>query len=215
MSAVLIKIKADLVSRPLISALILVTIIASSALLTLALATILNITGPYDRTFKELNAAHVWLYLNRAVVDVDELIEIQLLPGIAERSELQHYAVARARIGDERTWVTVRDIAAPPPAVNRVMVEEGRYLDAQGEALANSILKETHRLAAGDTIEITREDGSRMALPVAGLVYDATWDWYASTQPTPLFVSQDTLYALFPNDALWGWALGVRLHDPD
>ncbi|HSJ59432.1 MAG TPA: FtsX-like permease family protein [Anaerolineae bacterium] len=216
MSAVLIKIKADLISRPLISALILVTIIASSTLLTLALATILNITGPYDRTFQELNGAHVWLYLNRSVVDAGDLVEIQSLPAVAERSELQHYVVARARIGDERTWVMVRDLAVPPPAVGRVRVEEGRYLDTQAaEVVASSILKETHGLAAGEVVEITTADGTPVELPVAGLAYDATWDWYASEQPPPLFVSPDTLYALFPDDSRWGWAIGLRLHDPE
>ncbi|MBN1659161.1 MAG: FtsX-like permease family protein [Anaerolineae bacterium] len=210
------KIRADLISRPLISVLILVTIIVSSTLLTLALATILNITGPYDRTFTQLDAAHVWLYLNRSVVGWDEVIKIQSLPGIAQSSGLQHYVGARVKIGEERTWVTLRDMAIPPPAVNRVMVEEGRYLEGQAEeTVASIILKETHELAAGQVVEITSGSGSQVALPVAGLAYDATWDWYASEQPPPLFVSQDTLYALFPNDALWGWALGVRLHDPE
>jgi hypothetical protein len=46
MDAILQKIKADITSRPLISLLIVVTITAASALLTLALATLLHLNAP-------------------------------------------------------------------------------------------------------------------------------------------------------------------------
>ena len=65
MTVILSKIWADLNSRRLISLLIVVTVSAAAMLLTMALATLMNITGPYDKSFAELNGAHLWLYFNR------------------------------------------------------------------------------------------------------------------------------------------------------
>jgi hypothetical protein len=47
MDAILLKIKADIISRPLIALLIVVTLVAASRLLTLALATLLHLNAPY------------------------------------------------------------------------------------------------------------------------------------------------------------------------
>ncbi len=58
MSAVWQKIVADLLHRRAISLLIITTIITAAALLTLALSTLMNLGGPYDKLFAELNSAH-------------------------------------------------------------------------------------------------------------------------------------------------------------
>jgi len=62
MGAVWQKIKADILSRPVISILILITIASSAALLTPALATLINTNAPYDHTFEEPGGAHVWFH---------------------------------------------------------------------------------------------------------------------------------------------------------
>jgi putative ABC transport system permease protein len=215
MSAILIKIKADLVSRPLMSILILVTIVTSSVLLTLALTTLLNISGPYDSSFRQLNAAHVWLYFSRGQVDKEEIARIEALPGVEASTGLSYQVITRARIGDERTWVTLKTVPAENATVNRLMVQEGRFLEQQAvEAVASNALKQTHGLAAGDDIEITLADGTKRLLPVVGLVYDPMWDWYASEQPPQIYVTTDILRTLYPHEAGWGWALGLRLAEP-
>jgi len=62
MNAVWQKIVADLFHRRAISVLIIITILIASALLTLALSTLMNLGGPYDKLFAELNSAHLWLH---------------------------------------------------------------------------------------------------------------------------------------------------------
>ena len=94
MKAVLQKIKADIVGRPAISILITVTVVAASTLLTLALATLTNISAPYDRAFRELNGAHVWLYFDRDRTRPRDVERIVALPGVAQSTGLRYSAVS-------------------------------------------------------------------------------------------------------------------------
>jgi len=216
MGPILQKIKADIISRPVISALVLITVITSSALLTLALATLMNISGPYDQTFEELDAAHLWLYLDRGRVSRRDVTRIESLPGVAASTSLRYDVVSRAQIGDTRVWVSLRAMPTQTPAVNRLLVQEGRYLaQSEGELLANLSLKDTHQLAVDDVVRITQADGKEVELPVVGLAYDPTWDAYISEQPPYIYLSEQTLREMFPDDSTWGWALGLRLTDPN
>lgn len=216
MGAILQKIKADIISRSPISALILVTIVISSTLLTLALATLINIRGPYDQTFEELNAAHLWLYFDRGKIRARDIARIEALPGIAESTGLRYNIVTRVRIGNTRVWVSLRDIPTQPPAVNRLLIQKGRYLAPhQSEILASEALKDIHQLSVGDVISLTRADGKEVELPVIGLAYDPMWDAYVSDQPPYIYLSEETLRELFPDKSTWGWSIGLRLTDPN
>jgi putative ABC transport system permease protein len=216
MRAILQKIKADIVSRPLISALILITIITSSALLTLALATLSNIYGPYDQTFNELDAAHLWLYLDRERVSARDISRIEALPGVAGSTGLRYNIRSQARMNGDRVWVSLRAIPTQPPAVNRLLIQEGRPLaPGQDEVLANEALKDLHQLAVGDLVTLTRSDGKDIDLPVVGLAYDSTWDIYISEQAPYLYLSVKTLRDLYPEKGTWGWSLGLQLTDPE
>ncbi|MBN1890876.1 MAG: FtsX-like permease family protein [Thermoflexales bacterium] len=216
MDAVWQKIKADIASRRLISSLIVVTIVAASALLTLALATLLNMEAPYDRSFEELNAAHLWLYFDRDKIRARDVERIEALPGVVESTGLQHSIVSRVRIRDTHVWVSLRLTPLQPPAVNRLFVQDGRYLSYQpGEILASRDLQELYGLQTGDAIGVTRWDGKRVDLPVTGLAYNPMWDTYRNTQPPYLYVSEETMRELFPDESSWDWSLGVRLADPE
>lgn len=216
MGAVLVKVKADLLTRPLISALILVTIVTSSTLLTLALATLANISGPYDRAFEELNSAHLWLYFERGKVTRRDVDRIEHLPETEASTGLRYSVVGRAEIAGERTWVTLGALPGEAPAVNRLLLLEGRDLARrQAEVVANTVWKDTHGLAAGDLVQVARAGGGEVDLPVAGLAYDPMWDWYASEQVPYLYVTEDTLRDLYPDETTWSWALGLRLADPN
>jgi putative ABC transport system permease protein len=216
MEAVWQKIKADIISRPLISGLILVAITVSATLLTLALATLMNINAPYDRAFEELNAAHVWLYFNRDRVSLRDITRIEALPGVVESTGLRYSALSRVRVGDAQVWVSLRAVPTGTPAVNRLLVQEGRGLEPhQAELLASKDLDDIYGLAVGERIGITREDGKEVALPVIGLAYNPMWDTYRSSQPPYVYVSEETLRELFPDDSTWDWSIGLRLADPD
>ncbi|MGC9398509.1 MAG: ABC transporter permease [Anaerolineae bacterium] len=216
MNAVLLKIKADLMSRPLISGLILVTLTAAATLLTLALATLMNLNAPYDQAFEMLNAAHLWLYFDREKVSERDLARIRALPAVAQTTELRYSVVSRVRVHDTRVWTSLRVLPTErQPDVNRVLVREGRYLLPREEELLASVdLDDLYELEIGDTIGVTGQDGREVALPIVGLAFNPMWDTYRNTQPPYLYVSEETLRALFPDEETWDWSLGLRLTDP-
>jgi putative ABC transport system permease protein len=220
MDAVWPKIKADITSRPLISILITTTIVAASTLLTLALATLMNIGAPYDRSFQELNGAHLWLYLDRDRIRPRDITRVETLPGVVSSTGLQYSIASRVRIHDTRVWSSLRvvpiETAADTSTVNRLLVQHGRYLvSGQTEILASKDLNDLHRLSVGEAVDITRWDSRTVSLPVVGLAYNPTWDTYRNSQPPYLYVSEETLRELFPDESTWDWSMGLRLEDPE
>lgn len=216
MDAILQKIKADIMSRPFVSVLILITIIASSALLTLALATLMNISVPYDKSFEHLNGAHLWLQFDRDRILRRDIKQIEALPGVVESTGVQYSVPVRIRIGDTRTQVSLRLMPAEMPAVNRLLIQEGRYLlPHEKEVLGSRELHDIYKLAVGDTIGVTRGDGKQIDLEVIGLAYNAMWDTYRSSELPYLYATEETLRSLYPDDTTWEWSLGLRLADPN
>jgi len=215
MEAVWRKMWADVTAHPSISALIVVTIVASSALLTLALATLMNLSAPYERSFDELNGAHLWLYLDRDLVRLRDVQRLEALSGVIGSTGLQHSLNARVRIRDTRVWVSLRVMPPEPPQVNRLLIQEGRYLlPHQAEVLAGKDLRDLYGLEVGDRVTVTRADGKKVELPVIGLAYNPMWDTYRNTQPPYLYVTEETMRSLFPNEETWAWSLGLRLAAP-
>jgi putative ABC transport system permease protein len=215
MRAILKKAKADILSQPLISLLIVITVATSSTLLTLALATLMNLSAPYDRAFEDLNGAHLWLYLDRALVGPRDVERIESLPGIAQSTGLRHHVTTRADLRDNQVAVSLRAIPLEMPEVNRLLVREGRYLTAhQTELLASTDLDDLYKLSVGEPLGVTRSDGERVDLPVIGLAFNPMWDTYRSDQPPYVYVSEETLRELYPDEANWGWSIGLRLVDP-
>ncbi len=216
MRALWLKIKADILVRPLVSLMILLTVISATMLLTLALATLLNLSAPYDRSFAALNGAHLWLYFDRSQMRARDVEKIAALPGVAEITGLQYSFTTRVRLRDSRAWLSIRCTAVPPPAVNRLLVQDGRYLEMQTEeALATRDLADLYGLAVGDIIAITPANKKDVTLPVIGMVYNPIWDTYRNTQPPYLYVNESTFRTLFPDETTWEWSLGVRLRDPE
>ena len=215
MYAVWQKIKADIISRPFVSLLITVTILSAATLLTLALATLINLREPYQRSFDELNAAHLWLYFDRERMRPRDVQRIEALPIVEESTGLRHSVTSRVRIRDTRVWVSVR-MLPPEPEVNQLLVQEGRDLVAhEKEVLASRDLDDLYSLSPGETLEFTAQNGKQVTLPVIGLAYNPMWDTYRNTQPPYVYVNEDTMRALYPNENAWSWSMGVRLADPD
>ncbi len=216
MLAVWQKIKADVAGRPFVSLLTLITIVSATMLLTLALATLLNLSQPYDRSFAELNGAHLWLYFDRAKVRRRDVERIELLPEVTESTGIQYSVTSRVQIDDTRVLVSIRRTPFQQPQVNRLLVQEGRYLlSNQTEVLASRDLSDLYGLGVGETLGVTRQDGKKVTLPVIGLAYNPTWDTYRNTQPPYLYVGESLFQELYPDEAIWEWSLGVRLANPE
>jgi putative ABC transport system permease protein len=215
MRAILKKARADILSRPTISLLIIVTVATSAALLTLALATLMNLSAPYDQAFEQLNAAHVWIYLDRKRVARRDIERIRELPGVAQSTDLRYYVTTRADLRGNQVAVSLRAIPLETPDVNQLLLEEGRRLAPhQAELLSSTDLDDLYKLSVGETIGLTRADGKKVNLPVIGLAYNPMWDTYRNDQPPYVYVSERTLRELQPDESTWGWSMGLRLTNP-
>jgi putative ABC transport system permease protein len=215
MRAIVQKASADIVSRPLISILILITVATSSTLLTLALATLMNLSAPYDKAFEELNGAHVWLYFDRERMARRDVERIQALPGVDGATELRHSVTTRVSLRDHQATVSLRAVPLVPAEVNRLLIEEGRRLEPhQLELLASTDIDDLFKLSVGETIRVTRADGKEVDLPVIGLAYNPMWDTYRNDQPPYIYVGEETLRELYPDESTWDWSMGLRLADP-
>jgi putative ABC transport system permease protein len=216
MPAILRKITADLFNRRLVSFLVTLTIFASAALLTLTVMTLTNMSSSYERIFNELNGAHLWLYFNRDQVGRPDVTRIEQLPGVVASTGLQVSQVSRVELAAERVFVSVRQIAAQPPQVNRLLITAGRYLSPGDEhgVLIDKRLAEQFRVKPGDTLRISTAAGYR-PVQVIGLALNPTWDTYRTVQPPFLYALDRTVAWLFPDDAVWDWSVGLRLADPE
>ena len=216
MGAVWQKILADLFRRRAISFLIICTITTAAALLTLALSTLMNLGGPYDKLFEDLNSAHLWLHFTPGRVNSTDINRIESLPGIVASTGRQYSYNTLVRKGEERLGMSLRIVPLEQPEVHRLMLVEGRYLapDAQ-ETLIEKYPASFYDISVGDTVTITDADGREVELPVVGVAFDPMYDTYRSNQPPYLFLSEETLHHLFPDKDTWNWSLGLRLADPE
>jgi putative ABC transport system permease protein len=216
MSAVWQKIWADLFQRRIVSLMIIGTILAAAALLTLSISTLLNLEAPYDKTHAELNGAHLWLHFKPGRVRAMDIRQIECLPGVTESTGRMYSYLARVRFDERRALVSLRVTPLEPPAVNRLRLLAGRFLQPDAdEVLISRDLRDIYRLGVGDNLEITRSDGRRVRLSIVGIAYDPMYDNYRSSLPPYVYLSADLLENLFPDQAAWEWSLGLRLADPE
>lgn len=216
MSAIFRKVKADLLNRRLATFLVMLTILASSTLLTLTVTTLSNMSASFERSFKDLNGAHLWLYFDRTVVGRTDVARIEELPGVVASTGLQFSQVTRAEFGEDQVMVSLRQVDVQPPAVNMLRVTAGRYLtpdDAHG-VLVDKRLAEQFHVGPGDTVRISTASGDK-SLVVVGLTLNPTWDIYRTVQPPYLYTLDKTFQSLFPDRVTWDWSLGLRLADPN
>ena len=215
MGAIWQKIVADLLRRRAISVLITITILIASSLLTLALSTLMNLGGPYDKLFADLNSAHLWLHFKPGLVSSTDIHRIEALPGVTASTGRQYSYVTQIRYNNERLGVSLRVEPLEPPAVHRLLLTDGRYLSAGTNGiLAERFLVENYKVSVGDTFIVTDSTGKEIALPVIGIVYDPMYDTYRGNQPPYVFLSEESLQKLFPDKGTWETSLGLRLADP-
>jgi putative ABC transport system permease protein len=216
MNAVWQKIVADLLRRRAISFLITSTILTAAALLTLALSTLMNLGGPYDKLFTELNSAHLWLHFTPGRVSSTDIKRIDSLPGVVASTGRQYSYHTLVRTGGERLGMSLRVVPREQPEVHRLMLVDGRYLAPDtDEVLIEKYPADFYHVSVGDTVTITDADGKEVELPVVGVVFDPMYDTYRSNQPPYLFLSEETLQSVFPDKDAWDWSLGLRLADPE
>ena len=216
MFAILRKIKADLFNRRLATFLMTLTIFASAALLTLTATTLSSMSGVYERSFDELNGAHLWLYFDRDQASRSDVTRVEGLPGVIASTGLQVSQVSRVELGSEKMIVSLRQVGPQQPGVNALRIIAGRYLSPDDErgVLVDKHLAEQFHIQPGDTIRISTPLGYK-PLEVVGLAFNPTWDIYRTVQPPYLYTLDKTFQSLFPDRTAWDWSVGLRLVDPN
>jgi putative ABC transport system permease protein len=215
MNAIWQKIWADLLRRRAISLLVIATITTAAALLTLALSTLMNLGGPYDKLFAELNSAHLWLHFTPGRVSSADIKRIEALPGVVASTGRQYSYQAQVRSSGERLGMSLRVLHEEQPEVHRLMLVEGCFpTPGVDEVLVEKFPAGFYRISVGDRIEVTGADGKKVELRVVGIAFDPLYDTYRSNQPPYLFLREETLRHLFPDKGAWDWSLGLRLADP-
>lgn len=216
MFAVLRKIQADLLNRRLASVLVTLTILAASTLVTLTATTLNNLNAAYERSFEELNGAHLWLFFDRSLTSRSAINRIEALPGVYETTGLQISHNTRAQLGEEKIPASLRAVSEEPSGVNKLRITAGRDLTLDDElgVLVDKRLAEQFNVHPGDIIQVETAWGFK-PLEVVGLAFNPTWDIYRTNQPPYLYVMEKTFRKHFPDQFAWDWSIGLRLADPE
>src|SRR5690606_11986154 len=122
--------------------------------------------------YRQSRMADFWIDLEQAPRDEAEAIAD--LPGVAEvRPRLTGRALAMVPgRADAITSTIVSVDSGTAASINRLVLQRGRDLDAEDEAIVGAAFAEAHGLAPGDTIALTIE-GERRELRVVGVAITA------------------------------------------
>jgi hypothetical protein len=172
MHALLRQTTANLKSHKLPSALILVTLLATATLLTLALITFRTASGAYERLFERTNGAHLWFYLDPRRVTAEEATQaLTDLAGLEGTTGVMHALSVSLFVGEEamrgqelREWPgEAMDIARPLLVAGRAP-EPG---ETNAVVLDRNVAA-AYELKVGETIDLMTPNG-RYPLTIVGL----------------------------------------------
>jgi putative ABC transport system permease protein len=176
--------------------LVLVTVTAAAALLTVASSTMGAATGGYDRLFDRTDGAHVWLQVDAALADTTALVaRLRALPGVVATTEPRPTVRgADLRLGDGRATVHLRDWVPDDEPVARLALLRGEPPGAPDEVALDHNVVTTHGLVLGDTIELLGPDGWR-PLRLVAVTASAEMCPYPTCQPTVVHLGPGGLAA--------------------
>jgi putative ABC transport system permease protein len=221
MIAVLRQTKANLRSNKLQSTLILVTLLASAALLTVALSTAYVAQGAYDRLFARTHGVHLWLDLDPERMTAYEAEQVLAdLSGVEATTGVMPalYAVLFLEDGRQGNQL-LREWPATSVVVSRPWLVAGRAPEA-GETDAIVLdrnVAAVHGTEVGDTIGLLTAEGRRR-LRVVGLAVNSEFCPYPNCSPPRHFLASGAMAALgllpAPVPGMERWMVGLRLRDP-
>jgi len=223
MLAIIRQARANLRSRRLQSALILLTLFAAATLLTVALGALYVARGSYDRLFERTHGAHLWLYLDPQRVTVEEIEALLAdLPGVeATTGVIRSYVLLTAeQRSEERVDIQkLREWPGAAVAVNRPLLMAGRApQEGESEAvLLDRNVAAMYDVAVGDTIDMP-VPGGLQSLTVVGLFVSAELCPYYICPPAPSYLAPGGMSDLellpSPVPGVESLDVGLRLRNP-
>ncbi len=221
MRAILRQTKANLKSHKLQTALILLTLLAATTLLTLALSTLYTAQGAYDRLFQRTRGAHLWLRLDPQYVTVQETERI--LAGLANveaaTAVMPQVRGTLFKGDDERLNANMLREWPQDTGVGRLLLVGGRA-PQPGEMDAIALdrnVASTHGIKVGDELDLLTPNGLQ-SLTVVGLVVSAESCPYPVCSPAHEYLAPGAMTGLgllpSPVPGEEDLSIGLRLRDP-
>jgi putative ABC transport system permease protein len=220
MNAIYRQARANLRGHRLQGALILISLMAAAALLTLALNTFHVAQGAFDRLFERSNGAHLWLTVDPVVMAAEEVERtVGGLPGVEETSRAYRTLSTVMFLGDIReSGMALRPWPSEEDRVARPVLTAGRAPRA-GELDAMVLDRNAaveYRVGVGDPVGVLTPTG-RQDLTIVGL--------FVSTEVCPTcfpyisYVAPGAMEALgllpSPEADVGALRIGLRLADPN
>jgi putative ABC transport system permease protein len=165
MSAVTRQTRANLRGGRVQAAIVVLVVVAATALLTVAASTMGATGGAYERLFERTAGAHLWLQLDPEIVDPETVRgTLSAVPGVAEVAAGRlTVRGADLRLGEGRATVHLREWVPDGEPVGRLAVLDGTAPTAPDEVALDVNVVRTHELALGDDVEVLTPTGWRPA----------------------------------------------------
>ncbi|MDP6512447.1 MAG: ABC transporter permease, partial [SAR202 cluster bacterium] len=206
------KVRADITSRPLQTAIVFLALVGASLVLTLAAMVTRGINNPWERLFDEVNGAHVWFNTMLAAAPSAPLSDLEPIGNIEGVSGTAGpYAVTPAgyAVLPGTQPFTIIGMPSEMPEVGAVSIVHGRWLNAGAvtEIVLDVFLARGLGYSIGDEVEIDTVDGFH-TMTLVGTVMDPGAPGFATG-----YVLPTTLRLMFPSRQLDS-RFGVRLEHP-
>ena len=186
MSSVLRKTLSDVRRRKLQSAIVALVVFLSSATATLALTLLVETDAPFDRAFAQQLGAHLYVSFDSHYATEPQVNATRSLPAVSAANGPWRLMPASIIIagGRERT-LPVAGRADPGGAVDRLSLDSGRWVQANGEVVLSRQLADEAGLHVGDTLTAA-SDSTLPSLRVVGIAVALGNDAAAWVEPGQL-----------------------------
>jgi putative ABC transport system permease protein len=209
--ALLRKGRADVVSRPLQSILLLVVVVAGVTSLTLAILVRESSSHSFEEFIEEAHGGHAWIFSSDETLD-----EIAERPGVAEAGEPMVALDGGRLISTAEPYgLSFFGIEDEVPSVAPGVVTHGRWLEpgSDDEAVLDRGVAFDAGIEVGDTIEVSARGGTG-ELTVVGLVIPTSRAPFPVWDTARIFVTEDRLIELGGGSQAY-FAGGFILDDPE
>lgn len=189
-----------------------VAVVAGVVAALLLSATLLEgATNPWRALFAQTRGADVWL----RVVPGTQVRPLAGLPGVTGLAGPYRTAAATLAEGAVKAQVELR-AAAAMPVIGRLLVRQGRWLDAAQPAgvVLETSLGRALRARPGQRLVIDGLDGSSVQVRVLGLADTSDQGFYPDQTPGLMWVRPGLIGRVEPVQRHTGEVVGLRLARP-
>ncbi|OIV38733.1 hypothetical protein BIV57_04080 [Mangrovactinospora gilvigrisea] len=184
---------------------------AITAALVLASAVTVSATAPWQRTFRQSHAAHIWIHTTPGT----SATSLAHLPGVVTVAGPYPTISTTLIHAGHSVPLELRGVAGTP-AVSRPLVRSGKWLSPQtpdGIVLERSLARSLWT-GTGDHLTVRGADGTPHTLRVVGVADTADQASYPATSPGLAWIQPAELQRIEPSAARTNHAIGLRLTDP-